>query len=258
MSFSQHKSPPASPSSSKGLIALFASHYNAANLLMIVMIIFGIAGLRYINTQVFPDVISDTITISIPWEGAAAAEVENNILKVVEPEVRFLEGVKDVTSYAYENSAQIMLEYRHNSDMQKALNDVEKAVNALSLLPEGADDPKVTFSRWRDRIARIAISGPFDEKALRPYVYKIRDELLDAGITSVQFEGLRDEEIEITLKESALARFGLTLDQISQKIAAAKIDVPSGKITGEIATMSAAFFIASLVEHSITFAFAKR
>lgn len=218
----------------KGLISFFASHYNAANLLMIIMILFGVVGLKYINTQVFPDVTSDTVSISIKWSGATAEDVESNILQVVEPEVRFLDGVKDMTSYAREGAASISLTYDEGMDMQTALSDVEKALDSISLLPESAEDPEVSFSRWRDRIARIALSGPFTERALRNYAYQIRDELLNAGMTSVSFQGLRSEEIEIAIKEPELVKLNMTIQEVAAKISGARIDLPSGTLEGQV------------------------
>lgn len=216
------------------LIDFFVRHYNAANLLMVMMILLGVAGLRFINTQVFPNIEADTISISISWPGATAQDADSNILQVVEPELRFLDGVTSVTSYAREGAASIQLEYAPGTDMQTALNDAEKAVDAISLLPETAESPKVTFRARRDVIARIALSGPFTERALKTYAFEMRDKLLDAGMTTVTFEGLRDEEIEITVPQSELARLDLSIETIANKISGTSLDLPSGTLEGQI------------------------
>ena len=142
----------------RGVISLFARHSNAANLLMALMIIFGLYSLARINTQFFPSVIIETIRVSVTWSGASAEDVEANILEVVEPEVRFIDGVETMSTYAREGVGSIRLEFERGTDMQKALSDVEAAISSITTLPEDTDAPKVSFSRWYDGVARVAIS----------------------------------------------------------------------------------------------------
>ena len=75
-----------------GIISLFARHSNAANLLMALMIIFGLYSLARINTQFFPSVIIETIRVSVTWSGASAEDVEvsANDIPILESERRIL------------------------------------------------------------------------------------------------------------------------------------------------------------------------
>ncbi len=218
----------------RGIIALFVDHPNAANLLMVLMVIFGIFSLTRINTQFFPSVETDTIRVSVSWPGASAEDVEANILEIVEPEVRFLDGVKEMDSYAREGSASISLEFERTADMQKALSDVEAAVSGISNLPEGAETPDVSFSQWFDGVARLALVGPYSEGALRFYAKKFRDDLVGRGIDKVTFTGLRDEEIIVTLPERDLRRLDLTINDVSAAIAGNSRDLPSGTLDGTV------------------------
>ena len=49
-----------------GLIALFADHRNAANLLMIGVIAIGLYSLTRLNTQFFPDIGIDLVRVTVP------------------------------------------------------------------------------------------------------------------------------------------------------------------------------------------------
>jgi multidrug efflux pump subunit AcrB len=111
-----------------GLIATFVRHPNAANLLMVLMILFGAFSIARINTQFFPTIDRPTITIGIAWSGASAEDVETNILALVEPEVRYISGVDQMTSTAAEGSATVRLEFTESTDMAQAMTDVETAV----------------------------------------------------------------------------------------------------------------------------------
>ncbi len=77
-----------------GLLAMFARHRVAANLLMAIFIVVGLVGLVRLNTQFFPDFRIDWITVSVNWPGASAEDVDSSIVGVIEPEMRDIDGVK--------------------------------------------------------------------------------------------------------------------------------------------------------------------
>ncbi|HMB47615.1 MAG TPA: efflux RND transporter permease subunit, partial [Afifellaceae bacterium] len=157
-----------------------------------------------------------------------------NILEIVEPAVQFVDGVKEMNSYAREGSATIRLEFERNADMQKALSDIEAAVTGVTNLPQDADTPDVSFSQWYDGVARLAIVGPFSEAALRYYAKKFRDDLVTRGIDKVTFTGLRDDEIIVTVPERDLRRLDLTVRDVSTAIAGNSRDLPSGTLEGTV------------------------
>lgn len=217
-----------------GIIPMFVGHPNAANLLMVLMVIFGIFSLTRINTQFFPSVATDTIQVSVSWPGASAEDVETNILEIVEPAVHYLDGVKEMSSTAREGFASISLDFERGADMQKALSDVEAAVSGISNLPEDAETPDVSFSQWYEGVARLALVGPYSEEALRHFAKKFRDDLVARGIDRVTFTGLRDEEIMVTVPERDLRRLDLTLRDVSSAIAGNSRDLPSGTLDGTV------------------------
>ncbi|MEM9725025.1 MAG: efflux RND transporter permease subunit [Pseudomonadota bacterium] len=217
-----------------GVIPFFVRHPNAANLLMIMMIAFGIYGILQINTQFFPTVETNRIGVSVEWRGASAEDVSRNILDVVEPEVRFLDNVKQVESYAREGAATVGLEFDEGADMQKALSDVEQAIAGISSLPEGAETPVVTRTLFYETVARVALRGPFSEQALKRFARQVRDRLLDEGIDRVEFDGLRDGEIEAVLSTADLRRLGLTVGDVANRIAQNSQDLPSGDLDGDV------------------------
>jgi len=214
------------------LIALFTRHPNASNLVMVLMIIFGV--FSQINTQFFPTIETKSITVSVSWPGASAEDVQTNIIQIVEPEVRFIDGVDKMTSYAREGSASIVLEFEPSADMQTAVGDVDSAVKAVSNLPEDADTPKIQLRQFFDRVARLAVTGDVPEAALRIYAKIIRDDLIERGIDKVSIVGLRSREIHVEVPEAELRRLGLTISDISRTIASNSRDLPSGQMKGEV------------------------
>ncbi|MCC0015700.1 MAG: efflux RND transporter permease subunit [Rhodobiaceae bacterium] len=217
-----------------GVLGFFIHHRNAANLMMAMMLLFGAFALLRLNTQFFPTVDIPRITVSVTWSGASAEDVEANILQAIEPNLRFLDGLEELRSYAREGSASINLEFAQGSDMQKAQADVETALSQITTLPEDAEEPKVSRRVWYESVATVSVSGPFSEEAIRAFARDIRDSLLDAGIDKVDFTGLRDREYRVTVPEWQLRRLGLSVGDIGERIRLATRDMPSGTLDGAI------------------------
>ena len=216
--------------SGDGIIGLFARHPTAANLLMLVMIITGLFSLSRINTQFFPDFGIDVVTVNVEWPGATAEDVDKTIVQALEPEVRFLDNVKRVTSNSYENVARIYIAFEAGTDMQAALSNVEAAVGQVTSLPKDSESPEIRrFSRY-DTISRLVISGPYPETSLKAIAKTIRDDLLSRGIDKIEIFGGRDEEIWVEVSPVILRQTNLTLADIAGRIASISQDIPSGDI----------------------------
>lgn len=215
-------------------IRFFIRHPIAANLLMVMMLLFGVVGLMKLNTQFFPSTEIPRVSVTVSWPGASAEDVEKNVLQAIEPELRFLDGLDRMFSYAREGSGSISLEFAAGTNMQIAVSEVEAAVNGVTTLPDDSETPKVRRSVWYEGVASIAISGPFSEQALRAYAREIRDGLIAAGIDQVEFTGFRDPEVWIDVPEHELQRLGMTLADIAQRVGAATRDLPSGTVEGAV------------------------
>ena len=120
-----------------GIIRAFLDHRVAPNLIAIVMVIAGLVALTRMNTQFFPTTEIPTISVQIVWPGASAQEISEGILDIVEPEIRFIDGIDKVTSYAVDGLVRISLEFKERTDMQSALSDVESRIATITTLPTG-------------------------------------------------------------------------------------------------------------------------
>ncbi|MGI9386998.1 MAG: efflux RND transporter permease subunit, partial [Methyloligellaceae bacterium] len=222
----------ASRSRRRDLIGIFVRHPTAANLLMVLMILAGVFALARMNTQFFPDFGLDFITVSVEWRGASAEDVDTNIVEAIEPEIRFLDGIKHVRSNASEGFANIYIEYHPGTDMQLALSNVETAIGQVTTLPEDSERPEVRRIVRYEPISRVILSGPFSESALKALAKRMRDDLLARGIDRVTLGGARDEEIWVEIPQAKLLELDMTLDDVARRIRETSQDLPSGDTTG--------------------------
>ncbi len=87
-----------SGASRNGIMAIFASHRVASNLMMFLFIMAGLMGLQKLNTQIFPVFELDYISIHVSWSGASAEDVEESVTTPIEQELSSLTEVKKMTS----------------------------------------------------------------------------------------------------------------------------------------------------------------
>ena len=215
-------------------IELFSRHRNAANLLFISMILFGIYGLSNLNTQFFPTTEIKEVNINVSWQGATAEDIDKNIVAAIEPEVRFIDGVKEFYAKSRQGFTSIRLEFRPDADMQRAVGEVEAAVNSVTTLPKDSEKPTISQATFYEPVASVLVSGPFEERALRAYAKQIRDGLLKRGIDKITLSGYRDEEIWVEAEGAQMRRFNMTPNEIGDRLAASSLDVPGGVLRGDL------------------------
>ena len=217
---------------SGGLIGLFVRHRNASNLLMVGMMIAGLFALNRLNTQFFPTIGIDFISVGVVWPGASAADVESNIVSAVDREVRHLDSVKRVVSIAREGAGFAFVEYKTGANMDTAYANIEAAISRITTFPEDSEEPTIQRVVRYDTISRIVISGDIGEAALKNLAKRVRDDLIARGIDQVIFFGARDEELWAEFNPRTLRQLDLSLGDIAGRIRESSQDAPSGTIAG--------------------------
>ena len=138
--------------------------------------------------------------------------------------------VNDVDSFAYEGRSKVSIGFKQGASMSKALTDVQSAISRISTFPQDIEKPVISQVLQRDEVCRIDISGPFSNKTLKYFARQMRDDLINMGLASVDFEGARDQEIWVEVPSDNLRELDLSLDDISKRLSASSIDLPSGSI----------------------------
>ena len=212
------------------LLGIFANHRVAANLLMVMMLLAGALALKKLNVQFFPTFELESITVSTIWSGASAEDVETGITNPLEQRLRNVDHLKEMTSTSAPNTSGITLEFDEGTEITLALNQVKKQVDDFVNLPQDAEEPKVAQIVRYESVARLLVSGPADLGELRTLVRQFERELLARGIDNIDFEGLPEESIEISVPSEQLRRLGLNLAQIGERIDEQSQDLPAGLI----------------------------
>jgi multidrug efflux pump subunit AcrB len=212
------------------LIRYFARHRTIANLLLVIMVVAGLVAASNMRAQYFPDVILNEVGVTVVWDGAGAEDVDRAIVQVLEPVFLAIDGVAGVTSRASEGRASIDVEFEPNVDLAAAEEEVQAAVDAVSTLPEGSEDPVVASAAWRDRVTDVLISGPVGVDQLARFADEFTGRLFSAGITRATITGLASPETVVEIPSTVLMRHDITMSDVAQAIAAAVADSPAGEL----------------------------
>ncbi|MBN2907512.1 MAG: efflux RND transporter permease subunit [Rhodobacteraceae bacterium] len=215
-----------------GVLSYFTRHRTAANLLLVMLIALGLAAVPRMRAQFFPDIVIDTVSVSVAWDGAGAEDVDAGIVQLLEPVLLAVEGVESSTSRSSEGSASISLDFEPGWDMSRAADDVQAAVDSVSTLPEDADDPEVRRGAWRDRVTDIVITGPVGVGQLGRFADELVARLFAEGVTRTTIQGLAAPETVVEVPSSALIRNDVSMAEIAEAIAAEADADPAGDVSG--------------------------
>jgi multidrug efflux pump subunit AcrB len=223
--------PPHDASWTQGPIAWMARNPVAANLMMFILLFGGMIMLPSIKQEVFPEFSLDLSIVTVPYPGASPEEVEQGIVLVVEEAVRGLDGVKRVTSTAYEGMGSIIVEPLMGTDPDRLLADVKTAVDRIQSFPEEAENPRVSLFATRHQVISLVLYGDADLRTLHLLAEDVRTDLLaDPDITQVTLKGIPPLEISIEVSNATQQALGLTLQDIARQIQASSLELPAGAL----------------------------
>ena len=215
----------------KPIIKWFANNHIAANLLMLLIVMSGLAAVTQIPQKSFPDIIVPIITVAVPYLGAAPEEVEQGVCIRIEEELEGIEGIEQVRSTANEGMCSVQVALFEGADESKALDDVKSRVDAIDTFPAETEKPIVNLLSDVRSVLDIAITGPEDERTLKILGQQVRDDIAALpNVTQVELKNTRPYEVSIEVSESALRQYSLSFDQVAKAVRLRSLDLPGGSI----------------------------
>ena len=219
-----------------GLIAYFAGNPVAANLLMLVLIVGGLASGFRLPVQNYPEIDLRTVAVTVRFPGSSPQEVEQDINRRVEESVIGLAGVERVVATATEGVGRINIELATFADAGSVLSDVRNAVDAIENFPPlNAERPQIRLARLSIEAMTLAVSSSVvGENELRLAAESVRSELLELpSVSMVTLRGTRDREIAIELSEEELRRNDLSIAEVSAAVRRASLNLTFGELRTE-------------------------
>jgi multidrug efflux pump subunit AcrB len=200
------------------IVSFFSRHATAANLLMCLILAFGIYATTQLRAQFMPDVITEEITVTVDWEDASAEDVAKDVIAVASPSLMSVEGIESISAIARSGRARFSLEFEPDWDMSRAMEDVDSAMPSTGSLPDGADTPEIQRGGWRERVFDVVLYGDVERDRIEELGEELKQEILRSGITRVTLRGVTSPEITLEVDAAHLAEYGMSLSDIAQTI----------------------------------------
>lgn len=203
-------------------------------LIFVAIAIIGLFSLSRLPIDLMPESDPTTIMVITAYPGASAEDIETNVSKLLENSLNSVDNLKHVKSVSSENTSFITLDFEPGTDIAEATNDTRDKIDAIrSRLPAGVVSPTIfKFGTSDIPVAILSVEAEESSRALQ----KILDETLVNqlarldGVGSVSVVGAEERAIQVYCDPSRLEAYNLTIQHISQLIAAENANIPAGQI----------------------------
>ena len=213
------------------MIAYFARHRTAANLLMLLFLAFGLASLPTLQRETFPDFSAKEVQIQVPYPGASAEEVENALCLPLEEALEGLDDLHEMRCEAREGLATAVAEAGEGGDMARFLEDIKTEVEAIDSFPEETETLVIEPLGRLDRVVSIAVRGPMSDRDLKHYAEALKERLRRLPtISRVDILGFGDNRFRIQVSRETLLAYGLSIPELAEIIARQGLDLPAGSL----------------------------
>ncbi|RYY66540.1 MAG: efflux RND transporter permease subunit [Chitinophagaceae bacterium] len=202
--------------------------------LFIVLILGGLLSYSTLGYELLPKFAPSVVSVVSVYPGASPSEVENTVSKKVEDAVSAMENIKKLEARSYESVSIVTITLKSGSDVDYALNDAQRRINAiLKDLPEDLDPPTLNkFSLDDLPVMTISASAKLSESEFYDLVDQRVAPVLSRteGVAKVNLVGGQEREIQVSLDANKLQGYGLTLLQVQQAVLTSNLDFPTGSL----------------------------
>ncbi len=202
-------------------------------------VVFGFFSFQRLPVTLMPELTYPSLTVRTEYPGAAPEEVENEISRPLEEALGVLGGLNRLSSVSRAGLSDVTLEFLWGTDMSKAAQEALEKLD-LVFLPREAERPLILrFDPALDPIMELSLSGEGDRFAGEQGLRRLR-RLADLqikralepinGVAAVRVRGGLEEEYHVLLNKEALARTGISIQNVIDRLRQENINVAGGTL----------------------------
>lgn len=223
----------------------FLTQTKFSYLLIIALTGFGLYALVDIPKESSPEIQIPIGIVSVSLPGASALDIEQLVTNKIEQGLAGnLENLNSLTSTSREGFSSVIAEFAADADIASSIQDLKDEVDKIRPeLPSDATEPSVSELNFVDQpVMTIAVAGDRSDTEFSILADEFEREVEGiSGVSRVEPIGVRAREVTVIVRETALAQYGLTIDQVISGIRAANLTFPVGSITSDSVRYAIAF-----------------
>jgi cobalt-zinc-cadmium resistance protein CzcA len=210
-------------------VVVFALKQRFAVVTMLVFLfILGIVCFIKLNIEAYPDPVPPLVDIITQSSGQSAEEIERYITIPLEIQLAGIPHVTTVRTISLFGLSDVKVQFTYDLTYKEAEQQVLNRLAQLPPLPNGVM-PQISPTSPIGEILRYRVYGPpgysvQDLKTVEDWMLERRFKAVP-GVIDVNGWGGKTKDYEITIDQSRLTRYGLTIPQVLQSLNNSNINV---------------------------------
>ena len=217
---------------------IFIERPVATSLLMVAIMLVGAIAYRFLPLSALPQVDYPTIRVLTLYPGASPEVMTSSVTAPLERQFGQMPGLTQMTSTSSAGASSITLQFDLNLGLDVAEQQVQAAINAASnLLPSDLPSPPV-YAKINPADAPVLTLAVTSKTEPLTKVYDYVDTRLAQkisqlpGVGLVSLDGGQKPGVRIRANPTALAAYGLNVDDLRTTISNANVNTPKGNFDG--------------------------
>ena len=210
----------------------------ATTLLMVAILLAGAVAYRQLPVSALPQVDYPTIQVRTFYPGASPDVMASSVTSPLERQFGQMPGLTQMTSASSGGSSVITLLFSLDISLDVAEQEVQAAINAATqLLPRDLPNPPV-YSKVNPADAPIMTLGLTSKSLPLPQVEDLADTRFAQkisqlpGVGLVSISGGQRPAVRVNANPTALASYGMTLEDLRTAISSANVNQAKGGFDG--------------------------
>src|SRR5271170_6480961 len=210
----------------------------ATSLLMVGVLLVGIVAYQQLPISALPQVDYPTIQVVTFYPGASPDVTASSITAPLERQFGELPGLSQMTSSSSFGASVITLQFNLEENIDVAEQEVQAAINsAQTYLPNDLPTPPI-YSKVNPADAPILTLAMTSDSMPLPQVEDLADTTFAQkisqlpGVGLVSISGGQKPAVRILANPTALASYGLSLEDLRTVLGTANVDQAKGNLNG--------------------------
>jgi len=210
----------------------------ATSLLMVAIILTGLVAYKQLPISALPEVDYPTIQVITFYPGANPDVMASSVTAPLERQFGQVPGLQQMTSTSSDGSSVITLQFSLSLNIDVAEQEVQQSINAAgTYLPADLPNPPI-YSKSNPADAPILTLALSSADMPLPQVEDLADTRLAPkisqlpGVGLVSISGGQKPAVRIRANPTALASYGLNLEDVRSALVAANVNQAKGNFDG--------------------------
>lgn len=202
-------------------------------LLSLVIAVLGVFSMATLKQELIPSVDLPQVNIVAVSAGATSEQIDERIASPIEAQLQTIPEVTGTQTTSSSSFASITIELEYGTDLSRATNKIEQAVDAGSAnFPENTTTEVISGGTSMIPLSYIVVTS---EGSPIETAERIRNTLLPAldqvnGLANVELIGAPEQQIEIRVDRAAVAERNISATAISEALEDNGLAVPVGSL----------------------------